>query len=54
LEKNRKKKPDVTWLIRRVDPVTWQDPVKNSVATVDFYFIFLLKRHHFDFLKKLT
>jgi hypothetical protein len=28
-----KKKSDVTWLIRRVDPVTWQDPVKNSVAT---------------------
>ena len=35
-KKQGKKKPGVTWLTRLVDSatrLTWQDPVKNQVAT---------------------
>ena len=33
--------------------MTRQDPVKNRLQSVDFYF-FLLKQRRFDFKKKLT
>ena len=48
-KKNREKKTGCD----PVDPVTWQDPVKNPVAIRWFLFLFLLKRYYFDFKKKI-
>jgi hypothetical protein len=44
LKKNRKSH-DPVW----PGGLTRQNPVKNSVATCWFLFVFFLKRHHFDF-----
>jgi hypothetical protein len=47
-KKQEKKKFVVTRLIRRVDPAKLdQNPGCNPLT-----FVFLLKRHHFDFKKK--
>jgi hypothetical protein len=48
-KKNREKKTGCD----PVDPVTWQDPVKNPVAIRWFLFLFLLKQYYFDFKKKI-
>jgi hypothetical protein len=55
-KKQGKKKLGMTWLARWVNPTTRLTRSKTQLQFVDFCFVFffLLKRHHFDFLKKLT